>query len=235
MPNSLDRLYRVARAARLVLAARRDRRRDQPLVQPDRRGRDSAAAAHARLPAASSSSSSAPRDRRPGPRARPAREPRGARRRRSRGRSADPPRGARNASRSRRLTRLRSHRSAHLPRDRYSKSRSIGVAAARERVQDQMAVAVRAAAAVDPLELGAARQPARARPARPGTRGRLGHRLDGEALAALGAAVLEHPPTCARAHARAEPVDAGALAFLGLIRALHGLTERSDGGGGGKS
>ena len=46
-------------------------------------------------------------------------------------------------------------------------------------------------------------------------------RLGGEPLAALVAAALEHVPAGARAHARTEPVGAGALALLGLVGALH--------------
>ena len=73
-----------------------------------------------------------------------------------------------------------------------------------------------AALAVDALELAAAGQPA-ALSARA-----VGHRLGGEPLAALGAAALEKRTAGAGAHARAEPVGAGALALLWLVGALHG-------------
>ena len=47
------------------------------------------------------------------------------------------------------------------------------------------------------------------------------HGSDGQPLAALVAAALERQAAGARAHARAEPVGAGALALLGLVGALH--------------
>src|SRR4051794_25782089 len=47
-------------------------------------------------------------------------------------------------------------------------------------------------------------------------------RLDGELLAALVAAALEHGPAGTGAHPLAEAVGAGALALLGLVGALHG-------------
>src|SRR5262245_15800385 len=47
------------------------------------------------------------------------------------------------------------------------------------------------------------------------------HASDGQALAALVAAALEHEPAGTRAHTGAKPVGAGALALLGLIGALH--------------
>jgi hypothetical protein len=47
--------------------------------------------------------------------------------------------------------------------------------------------------------------------------------LRSQACAALVAAALEHRPAGARAHTRAEPVGAGALALLGLVGALHGF------------
>lgn len=46
-------------------------------------------------------------------------------------------------------------------------------------------------------------------------------RSGSQPVAALQAACLEHGPTCAGGHPRAEAVRPGALALVGLIRALH--------------
>ena len=73
-----------------------------------------------------------------------------------------------NASRSARLTALRSRGAADLAADRDPEptSPSSGVVGARERVEDQEAVGVRAAVAVDAVEVAAARQPAALAPLR---------------------------------------------------------------------
>src|SRR5690349_9638796 len=84
---------------------------------------------------------------------------------------------------------------------------------------------MRAALAVDPIELCAPGQalapgtPPAAALARPL------HRLRGEPLTALVAPPLQHRATRACAHARTEPMRSGALALLRLIGALHGRGE----------
>ena len=145
-----------------------------------------------------------------------ARPPPAAPRSRSRARRAGPSALAQKASRSSRLTRLRSTAPPSL-RPTETPSRGVVVVVrARERVDDQVAAGVRAALAVDALELAAAGQPA-ALAART-----VGHRrLGGEPLAALVPAALQQLAARARAHARTEPVGAGALALLRLIGALH--------------
>src|SRR4051812_44543549 len=77
---------------------------------------------------------------------------------------------------------------------------------------------VRAALSVDTVELRAAGQA----PA-PSS----GHRLRRQTLALLVAAALEDEATGLRLHALAEPVRAGSLALLRLVRALHAMPESS--------
>ena len=171
-----DRLRGVARARGLVLAAAREQRRDQPLVDADRRDRGAAqrrgrglVAGHGRAGGCSPTarrSSSARATRTPvqalalgelarfGPRHDDDVVVGGQRAAASRA----------NASRSRRLTRLRSTapptlRETDRPRRGPRRSRAAG-RLARERVEHEVAVAVRPALAVDALELRAARQPA---------------------------------------------------------------------------
>ena len=131
-----------------------------------------------------------------------------------------------NASRSSRLTGCgrRRRRPCATPTGRGAARLAGSSPSPRERVQDEVPVAVRAALAVDALELGAARQAAALGPARRRTSGRQRPlaRSDGESLAALGAAALERQPAGRVLHARAEPVRAGALALLGLVGPLHG-------------
>ena len=106
-----------------------------------------------------------------------------------------------------------------------AQARALVAGPARERVEDQVPARVRAALAVDAVELAAARQaPALApRRAAAGRRPRPARRprLRGEASAALAAATAQDVPARLRAHARTETVRAGALALLWLVGALH--------------
>ena len=119
-------------------------------------------------------------------------------------------------------------RAAHLAADRDAEPGAVAVVRARERVEHEVAARVRAALAVDALELGAAREPA---PAPLAGAAALGARAlapcsGRQPLAALAAAALEDRSPAARAHARAEPVRAGPLALLGLVGALHRRSRR---------
>ena len=165
-----------------------------------------------------------------GPRARRARAPRAARRRPRRGRSGTRPASPANASRSSRLTLLRSTAPPTLrDTDRPRRGPSAAaLAGAREGVEHEETVADRPALAVDALELGATRQSPALRAttrAPPGAGGP--PPSDAEPLPALRATALQGQTPGTRAHARAEPVGAGALSLLGLVGALHGRRRES--------
>ena len=251
-----DRFDRIARARRLVLAAPRDRRRDEALVATigatSRRARATRAGASTsvprpgsraarlcarRSPARSSAQRRLRRLRVAQPRLRnqlaersfapasPSRSTSSAADGRATTTTSWPARSSSsaraNASRSIRLTRLRSTAPPTL-RDTDSPRRGRSADGVRERVEHQVAVRRRAALAVDALELRAARQAAAA-----GRRAASSHvnphASGGESLAPLVAAALERQPAGARAHAGAEPVRTGALALLRLVGALHRL------------
>ena len=120
------------------------------------------------------------------------------------------------ASRRSRLTRLRSTAPPTL-RETVRPTRgslALGAGIARERVDDEVPRRRRAAAPVDGVEVGRARE---APAARSGTR----HDLGREVLAPAQAAALEDGAARARTHALAEAVLLCALALVGLIGALH--------------
>jgi hypothetical protein len=56
----------------------------------------------------------------------------------------------------------------------------------------------------------------------------LQRRLRGKTLPALGAAALENRATCARRHARAEPVPTLPPAHVGLVGPFHEIEERGN-------
>ena len=173
---ALDRLHRVVRAGRVVLAAARQRRRDHALVERGSgRARCGARAGSLRLSPARRRAAHAVDElgQRAAhaaacPRARPGPSRPGARRRRSPSRRAGarpPARTPRAARASRACGRRRRRRGA--TRTARAADPSSGALLARERVEHQEPVGLRAALPVDALELGAARQPARRLPPRP--------------------------------------------------------------------
>ena len=180
MPNSEIAWIGVLRAARLVLAARRQQRGDHTAVDDDRRDGDPARERHAPLPATPCRRARrSPPARRRGPRARRARaRPAGRRSRRRRpAAAARPPRGTpRAAGASRGCGRPR--RRPCATRTRRGAALVVRVALTRERVQHEVPAPVGAALAVDALELGAARQAAALRP--PGSSGAGRHVLHGD-------------------------------------------------------
>ena len=216
---ALDRLHRVRRAGRVVLAAARERRRDEALVEPDRGEHDRAASSRVAPPAPRAAHAVDELGQRAAhaagsPRARPARARPDARRRRSptRRAAARPP--AQNASRSTRFTRVRStapptRRDTESPRRGPSSGTRL---LARERVEHEEPVGLRAALPVDALELGAARQPA---PLGAATAARGAPPLDRQPLAALVAAALEHDAAGAGLMRARKPCVRARLRFLG--------------------
>ena len=110
---------------------------------------------------------------------------------------------------------LRRRRPCGSPRRRGEPRRDRRPAAARERVEDQEAVGVRAALPVDAVEVAAARQATAPAPLARRPRSRR------QPLATLAAPALDDLAAAARAHAGAEPVGPGALALLGLVGPLH--------------
>ena len=164
MPYSRIACDRVGRARRLVLAAPRQRRRDHPLVGDDRREREPArsrrAALRRRATDFSTSSASAART--------PSRPSRSASSRAS-GRATTTTSWSSGSASAERPERLAEQAldavavdgAADLARHRQAEARAVGRLAggrARERVEDEEAVADRAALAVDALELRAAGQ-----------------------------------------------------------------------------
>ena len=221
-----DRLDGVLGAGRMVLAARGKRGRDRALVEADRRDRERRGQRSRRRLLAGGQAGlgehrAAAPARSPARRRRArARRPRAGRRSRSRGPAAAlgvGPEGLAQQALDRGCARPR-RRACGRPR--HPSRGSVSSSDARKRVDDQVAARVRAALAVDAVELAAARQPA-ALAARA-----VGHAPRASAACGPCAAALQHVPAGARAHARAEAVGAGALALLGLIGALHEDRER---------
>ena len=172
-----DRLYRVVRAARRVAAARPEQRREHALVEraAARRRARAADAPHDARPAPWRPALRAPRRRPPGPRVSPSSRA-GARATSTMSCPAGSASAWRDAGLAQQPLQLVAlDRAADLAPDREADARRL-VAAARKRVEHEIAVGDRAALAVDAVELRAARQspgPPRAAcraPARPRVR-----------------------------------------------------------------
>ena len=225
-----DRLHRVGRAGRVVLAAARQRRRDHPLVargsaQSDRRScraHDSRRwRSFRRLvrPHAGPSRRPARRarcGRPPAPRARRARARRGARRRRTSDPAGSRSASAQNASRSSRLT------GCARPRRRPCATPTARAAARRSRPSRPRRAGTRRARGSGCLASVPGDRRARTRRCATGARasgsGRPRGRpstSDGEPLAALVAAALEHDAAGASAHRARKPWVRARLRFLG--------------------
>ena len=225
--EATNRLHRIGRAGGLVLAAPRQSGGDHPLVQADRGDRRShapSALMRGRPRSAARPTSSASSRRTP---SRPSRSARS----RASGRATTTtswsvgtrPASPANASRSSALDRVAVDGAADLARHGQAQAWAFrgGFAVRGKRVEHEETVADRPSLAVDALELRAARQPpALARPREHGAGAP--PPSDGEPLPALRATALQGQTAGARAHARAEPVGAGALSLLGLVGALHG-------------
>ena len=139
-------------------------------------------------------------------------------------------RAAQKASLSRRFIRLRSTAPPTLRPTEIPSRGSSPESVARERVDDEVAAGVRAALAVDAVEVGAAGQPAP--PPAAGRALRRGvHRYGVSRLRPLSPAALENRPAASRLHARTEPVCTGSLALLGLVGALHRLRAQGSASG----